>query len=68
METRGKNEWRCQACQKLLGVLTKDGLLHIRVSQRYDVFASLPAIAVCGACRTRSTLRAGGAQETLRGA
>jgi hypothetical protein len=44
-------EWRCERCNKLLGVI-RHGRLHIRFSHGHEYRVGLPATCTCRSCRT----------------
>ena len=46
-----KQEWRCERCEKLLGVLN-GGRIHIRFGRGHEYLVSFPATGVCRGCGT----------------
>lgn len=53
---REQHEWRCQRCDKLLGVL-EGGRVHVRFGRGHEYLVGLPATAVCRSCRTLNEAR-----------
>jgi phage FluMu protein Com len=46
-----QKEWRCNRCQKLLGVVHA-GRLHLRFSRGHEYLVGFPATSVCRGCQT----------------
>jgi len=53
-----QDQWRCNACRKLLGVVV-DGRLEIRRTGGHRYYTPPPVVCHCGRCRTTNILPAG---------
>ncbi len=51
MAQTNEQEWRCDRCGRLLG-LVRGGLLHLRIARGHEYLVAFPATGLCRNCRT----------------